>query len=564
MTLISTSSIFTPITKYIKFSNSDINVISGANVVSALSLCGIKINYEQFYKTQIVVPKNQTDFVISFPTLGIKQTFIAIKATYCANNPSLNFMKWGFQSSADPKKSFTNLLILTATTADPITNIVVDNLNPDCTVTLDILVGAMANDYINDISATLYLKDLTFDNIHTFNETNSEVFAFFNSDNEIAGTLDITGLINVIQVVGKNRIIIEDGLKNIVLDFLTTNDVKQAMSAILWLLADPANRALPKAEDTTAPVVTYRSAVIGNSMNVDLSLYSNNYTKTDFIAQAILQVIDNTDNIIYPSTADITFIQDVNNINVSINNIVNAGTYTVNLNITDVAGNIFTDTLTIIAQSVIIDTTAPVITYNPNVSGSNIDDIDINGYASIFTYNDAKVLSILSVTDDIDLVIALADVSTLFFDWNMIPVSSPITAAGHYVIRFTVQDTHSNVFTEDLSIYIGNNVIDGPAEVKYTSNVIVPSETAVISLSTDYGSGIGQFTPDDAVTYFISQIFDEVDGNITPLSSMVTFYNSINVLVGTIITPGNYTVRITVTDSALNNTIKNIALTVNV
>ena len=82
MTLISTNSIFQPNQKYLKFYNSDVQCISGANAISTLPLCDIKVSYENYLRTQIQIPKGQLDYVLSFPMIGIKSTFILIKINY--------------------------------------------------------------------------------------------------------------------------------------------------------------------------------------------------------------------------------------------------------------------------------------------------------------------------------------------------------------------------------------------------------------------------------------------------------------------------------------------------
>jgi hypothetical protein len=127
----------------------------------------------------------------------------------------------------------TKLMVLTGTVSNPIPSITVDNPNTDYPVALDILLATTVQDYINDESAFLYLNGLTFDKVHTFEETNSGILAFFDKDNILAGTVNISDVANVYNVPGKNRIIIDDNtLNNIILDFISINDTKQALSAI--------------------------------------------------------------------------------------------------------------------------------------------------------------------------------------------------------------------------------------------------------------------------------------------------------------------------------------------
>lgn len=346
MTIFASNSVLPTINKNIKFNNSEINVVNGANTLSKLPLCSINIPYEQYQRLSILIPKGQIDFLLSFPMLGIKTTFIAIKPNFTCSNKANNYLKWKFQSSNDAKWSFTNILVLTGTSANPVPPILIDNPNMDCDISVDILVSAMSNDYLNDINAFLYLNELTFDNIHTYNETNSQTLSFFNSSNELAGTLDINNIVNINKVPGKNRIIIDESSENnIILDFKSDNDVLQALSAINWLLLDPATRSLPQQEDTTAPVIIFTNNVINDEIFMSLSNYNaSTITKQDFIYYTILSIIDDRDGNMVAIPNNI-ILKDSQMI--LINSIVNTGIYYAEIKINDIAGNILIKNITI-------------------------------------------------------------------------------------------------------------------------------------------------------------------------------------------------------------------------
>lgn len=344
MTIFSKNSIFSPILKYFKFYNSEIDVIDAVNRVNCLPLNDIKIDYNQFLRTSVEIPKGQTDFVLSFPMMGIKQTFLCIKPVYDGLIPKNNYLKWKFQSSSDTKYSFTNILILTGTAANPITSILIDNPNMDCTVQLEILSGAIQSDYLNDTAAFIYLDGLTYDKVHTYNETNSQILSFFNKDGVLAGTLDFSNISNFYSVPDKNRIIVvENGDKNIVLDFVS--DMQQALSAINWVLLDPLTRFLPQAKDTTKPVVTFKPAIVADTLTFSLATYPLGFTKLDFITAAVLTVVDDRDgsmiavpnNIVLKDSA--TF--------VIVPTIVAVGSYIAEITISDLAGNAYTHTINI-------------------------------------------------------------------------------------------------------------------------------------------------------------------------------------------------------------------------
>lgn len=345
MTLFSNNSIFKPNTKHIKFHNSNINVISGANTLSFLPLCDIKADYEQYQRLSVTIPKNTEDFLLSFFMLGVKVTFLAIKVNYPNSKNKNNYLKWKFTNSMDPKKVFTSLLMFTGTTNNPISNLLIDN-DSDCDIQLEILVAGMENDNINDPNLLLYLTNLEFINIKTVDEDTTEILAFHNSDDELQYTLPLSDLNNFSRYNNENKIIINTtNDETIILDFKDEYETLQTLSAINWLLQDPTNRALPKSADNDAPIITFTPLVnVDNEMAIDLSTYSNTFTKINFIDDAIDNILDNVDGIIIPTIDNITILNN----NVEINEIVNVGTYTIEINIKDIAGNETTEIVTII------------------------------------------------------------------------------------------------------------------------------------------------------------------------------------------------------------------------
>lgn len=558
MTVFTNSSIFQPVAKNVKFQGGDLKVISGVSTLSELPLCNVKVPFIQYQRLSVQIPKGQIDYVVSFPMLGLKTTFITIKASYCSVNPSLNFLKWKFEPSSDAKWSFTNILVLTATTDNPIPPILIDNLNPDCNVTLDILVTAMDNDYLDDSAAFIYLKNLEFTNVHTYNETTSQILAFFNEDNNLVTTVNISDIINVQRIIGKYRLVIDESSdSNIVLDFKTEYDTLQALSAINWVMLDPTTRFLPQIADTTPPVINYKNTVISGSITINLSLYPTVFTKQDFITAAILSVVDNRDGIIIPTVTNITF---KDSLNVELVTIIAPGNYTAIISVYDLAGNNTTQTVAINMQGVIVDNTPPVFTFDSNVTANVVNPININTYSGLFTYNDAKVLTILSVIDAVSGPISLSAVSTIFKDIYGVTVPN-ITTSGTYTIEFSAADASTNTATEILTMYANNPSVNNVPEIKFnTNNVVLPALTASISLAAFTGT----FTKTNAISQFVMFVTDDIDGTIILNPSNVTILNNLAVPQASITSIGTYTVTFTVTDSGSLTTVKTITLTVNV
>lgn len=557
MTIFSSSSIFQPILKNIRFQNTDLKVFSGANTLSSMALCHIKVPYEQYQRVQVEIPAGQANFTISSAMLGIKTTFMAIYATYNSTDVSMNYLKWKFQPSADAKWSFTTMMMFTGTSNNPIPNILIDNPNPDATVVLDILIGALSNDYLNDSGAYIYLNGLTYDDVHTYNEVASGILAFFNSSNELVTTVDISDVVNVSRPTGQNRVVIDEASdNNIVLDFIDEYNTLQALSAINWVLLDPNTRALPTAVDSIAPIITYKPAVTMNSMVIDLSDYPSNFSKSNFIAAAILSVSDNRDGAIVAIPANITF-QDINLTDLV--TIAAPGIYTVVVSISDLAGNVTTNTITVDAQATVPTNPNPIFVFNPNVINDIINPINLLSYSNNFTPNDAKVLAILNVTDDEDNFIPLSSVTVTFKNIYGVTVAA-ITTEGTYTVTFSVTDTDLHTTVKVLSLYANDTATNSAPEIKFSNNVTLPALTASLSLA----AYLGTFSKADAISRFIVSVTDDIDGPMTVLTSDVIFLDNLMAPITAITATGSYTVRFTMVDTGSNSNIKNIALTVNV
>ncbi len=559
MTLL-TNSIFAPVNKAIRFSKNDLAVISGANTLATMDLCSFKLPWKQYQRISVQVPAGASNYALHFPMLGIEVTFLAIVPKFCGTDKANNYLKWKFQASSDAKWTMTSLMMLTGSVNSPIPTILIDNPNTECSVQIDILVSGMDNDYLNDTSAFLYLKDLIFTAVQTYEQTTSGILALYNSSNVLSGTLNISDIINVTKVEGMNRIIIDEASSdNVVLDFTNEYNALQALSALTWLLQDPGNRFLPQAADVAAPVITYTHRVVSNAITIDLSLFTNNYRPIDIINDAILSVVDARDGSIVPTASTVSFTQGSSQLIA----ITNPGTYAATFTIKDIAGNQVIQTIVVNAMAIIVDAAPPVITHTGNVSGGVATGINLNNFSNVqFSYTDARNYCIASVTDNVDGLIPLQDVGVLFFDQNMVPVAGPITAEGSYYIQFQATDSHANTTTELISIAINDPNVDSAPKIKFTGNMNAIAMSATISLATNYGSGAGIFTEADAIARFVTQVTDDIDGTIITNATNVFFFNGVPSLVTFISTPGVYTVRFSFTDTGLNTTIKTIVLTV--
>jgi hypothetical protein len=235
--------------------------------------------------------------------------------------------------------------------------------------------------------------------------------------------------------------------------------------------------------------------------------------------------------------------------------------YTAGISISDLAGNVTTDTININMMAVVTDTTPPVVTYTTNVTGSVITPIDITSYGSGFAANDARVYCILNVTDDYDGMIPLSSVVVLFKDVYDTTVTT-ITTEGDYTVNFTVQDAAHNTYTHAFTFHVNDPAVATPPEIRFTSNLTLPAFTATVSLSVDYGSGSGVFTKADVLSRFVTNVVDNIDGTIVITTGNVALQNSVPATISVISAPGTYTATISVTDTSSLTTTKTITLTV--
>lgn len=367
MTLISSSSsgLFSPSNKFIKYSKDGINVVNGPNTLASLPLCGVKNEYEQYQRLSIQIPKGATDFELDFEKmLGSMITFLAIKPNYSGTNPEISYLKWKFLPSIDSKWSLTTILTLTGTTDNPIPTLLIDNPNEDCIVQLDVLVGALKNDIYDDEKHYTYFNNLNWNDILTYANANTGILAIW-QNGELKITVDLCDCINVNSISNSNRIIIDESSENnIILDFKTVKDKLWALSRLTWLLHDPSNRALTPLEpprDEIAPTISFNSSPEITEIDVCLNNYSPGiYSKLNFKADLInnygLSINDNFDDVaIDLQLNNITFVKLLSPTSVIVLSITEPGNYLATITVNDIAGNYTTKNINLNVQNECIE-----------------------------------------------------------------------------------------------------------------------------------------------------------------------------------------------------------------
>lgn len=217
----------------------------------------------------------------------------------------------------------------------------------------------------------------------------------------------------------------------------------------------------------------------------------------------------------------------------------------------------------------VVDTTPPVFTFTPVVQPLAIGEtirtattIDLASIPSHQVSNATFITYIVDhVSDNIDGIIPNSSINVTLYDQNFEPVNAPIFSEGHYIISLTATDSHMNSTTVMVKLYLNDTVYNSAPEIFYTNNVT--NNSAVMMLSTNYGSGIGVITKTDLLTYSVASIFDDNDGNIIPTTSIITITNNINNVIANITSAGVYNIKYTLMDSNSNTRIKTINILVN-
>lgn len=316
--------IFGPTNKNIKLSKDGFKVMNGSNTLSVLSLCNFNYAYNQYNRLSLIIPANTIDYELKLPI--INPTLLILNVQYKGNKINQHYLKYKFVDSLDQKRVMTNLLVLTGTNNNPISNLLIDNLSQTCPVHLEILIATNTQTY-NDETSLFYANNLSMQNISAIDT--------------VITINDFT--INVEDVIGvekhNDKIIINTNTYPVILEFINLYEQVQSHSALLWYLSDTDNHILPTSYDNTGPVITFNN-IINNELEIELNDYSGTYTRLNFIDN-IDSIIDNRDGVISVDVSMISFIDN----NLPQLTFDSTGVYTVVVTVTDNANNTTIETI---------------------------------------------------------------------------------------------------------------------------------------------------------------------------------------------------------------------------
>lgn len=366
---------------YIKFLNSDIVAIEGPNTIERLIGGDIRIPYKQVLKGRIILREGQLNYLMNHLGLGDNATFLTVFARYDAKsvNEEDNYLEYYYSDDTGKMRYMDQVLVLTGNSTHRIPQLYFNNPNTSYKVILDVMV-AVIDDTYTFFQDTTNQSGLSFFDLECNSTTNCiETFIVNESilvyDTSIPRNPLVYFVLNEISSISiSDKIVVvdEQTTGKVYLEFVSVSDAKQAYSLINYVLNNTGIiiQDLDPLIDNQTPLVTFKTT-LGNIPSAPYITYggltagpyttgtsasiSFTYSTSGTISIAIYgtssgttfdkpqlkwlfidSVVDNRDGIINLTDTDIT-LYDYNS--VSIESIVDVGTYSMGFDLTDLAGN---------------------------------------------------------------------------------------------------------------------------------------------------------------------------------------------------------------------------------
>lgn len=366
---------------YIKFLNSDIVAIEGPNTIERLIGGDIRIPYKQVLKGRVILKEGQLNYLMNHLGLGDNATFLAIFARYDAKsvNEEDNYLEYYYSDDTGKMRYMDQVLILTGNSTHRIPQLYFNNPNTSYKVVLDVMVAVIDETYTffqdttNQSGLSFYnLQCNTTKNcIETF-IVNESILVYDTATPRNPLVYFVLNEISSISISDKIVVVDEQTTGKVYLEFINVEDAKQAYSLINYVLNNSGvviqdlnpivDSQTPVVTFNTrlgdlpsAPYVTYQGMTAGpyntgitasliftfsTSAAISLMTYGTasgtTLNKPQLKYLFVDSVVDNRDGIINLTDTDIT-LYDYNS--VVIESIVEAGTYSMGFDLTDLAGN---------------------------------------------------------------------------------------------------------------------------------------------------------------------------------------------------------------------------------
>lgn len=361
------SSLFGSSEKYIKFLNSDLVAIEGANTVERQFLKDIRIKYAQILKGRIILKPGQIDYLLNHLGLGDNATFLSIAASYDPKSKveADNYVVYNFADDLSKNHYFAQLMILTGNSAYRVPQLYLTNPNAKYAVALDVMVAVIDDNYSFFTDTTnqsgLSFVGLEVGDIHTYVVNESIVIK---DKSTPAKPLLYLKLANINSVERNGLVITVDdqSVGTILLKFKTINDAAQSFSLFNYVLENPSVDidTLSPLEDLVDPIIYFYSQVggsgefiafngstaavpyntsIGNTFSTSISIAtwgtSSAISKTRLVELIIASASDNRDGPMIVTASNILLSGTAG----TVSTINSTGTYSMTFDFSDLALN---------------------------------------------------------------------------------------------------------------------------------------------------------------------------------------------------------------------------------
>jgi hypothetical protein len=365
------STIFGPGSKNIKFYVNDLIAVDGPNTVERQILGNLRFPYNQILRGRIILKAGQINYLLNNLGLGDNSTLLSLAVTYDPKSvhEEDNYIMWSFYDNLVNSYPISYMLLLSGNSTNRVKQIYLTNPNPNYDVNIDVLVGNIDNTY-NFFNDTLNQTGTTFVNL-TYTSIQSyiigESIKIIDSNSNPLIYISLSN-ISSIYISGQILTIDQTSTPSIFLQFTTINDANQAFSILNYVISNPNVDIGTLGMDTQPPTI-YWFSTVGNSASNDyiylngssnsvpystldgntfstsisLSTYggtNSTIDKTSLNQLLINNVVDNRDGTINLTASNINLTYN----SLSVNSITQSGTYSMTLNVSDIAGNAISGT----------------------------------------------------------------------------------------------------------------------------------------------------------------------------------------------------------------------------
>lgn len=360
------TSLFGDADKYIKFYNSNLVAIEGANTVETQFLNFLRIPYSQLLRGRILLQAGQVNYLLNHLGLGDNATLVSIVAKYDPKSKieEDNYVVYSYYDDLSTSRAFCEIMILTGNSTNRVPQLYLTNPNTDYDVLLDVMIAKKDDTYsfyegvINQSGSSFF--GLTLSSVRTY--VVDESIKIVDSSGNALLYVELTNITSI-EKSGLILSLNDTSMGEILLKFTTQYYTNQGFSLLNYILENSGidTDTLSPLEDDTAPVLTFYNQVGGVtgsttsyisfngatagpydtsygytfSTDIVLSTYGtiSNYLLIDLLVDSVL---DNRDGAISITGSDIT----ITRYTTDITSITESGTYSIDFSsIKDLAEN---------------------------------------------------------------------------------------------------------------------------------------------------------------------------------------------------------------------------------